>query len=182
MADPCQQPKWQRMQAPPLTVTQADFDMKEMGLGVLHDESDEDSADCYNVALTHEDAAKAASQPRTKKDRARHLQYRQLEAEAEARRSLKRLRRQLENVGVLQQEIQQTESDRALRAARRQVHFRLEGANGLLFACVPVFKHVYRHAGGTLHLHWTCEASLPEHPSPRSIPPSSLHRSVCGGL
>ena len=93
--------------------------MREMSLGVLHEDSDGECAD--DTQQTADGAVRHAPKQRTKKDRARRQLHRQAEAGAEARRSLKRLRRQLENVGGLKQEIEHSESERALRAARRQV-------------------------------------------------------------
>lgn len=78
------------MQAPPLSVTHADFNMKEMSLGLLEEGSeDEDQKEFgHGQGMLTEASTSIANipKPRTKKDRARRLQYRRAEAELEGRR------------------------------------------------------------------------------------------------
>lgn len=106
--------------APPETVTQEEFDMREMAAGL---DSDSDDAWADAGAGGGEPAARAAAAQRakkTKKDRAREVRRRLQEDEIAQRKALRALRRGVDGAKDLRREMEQEDQERELRRARRQ--------------------------------------------------------------
>lgn len=116
---------WFDVQAPPLAVTEEEFALKEMEIGLFDDSfergDDDNDDDEWKTVIHAIGTSKHGQQKKTAKERVRRQRHKEMEKEHISKRQLKQSRRDLDSLHSLNISMDQLEQVQAARRARRQV-------------------------------------------------------------
>lgn len=110
--------------APPLAVTEEEFALKEMEIGLFDDSfergDDDNDDDEWKTVFHAIGTSKHGQQKKTAKERVRRQRHKEMEKEHISKRQLKQSRRDLDSLHSLNISMDQLEQIQAARRARRQ--------------------------------------------------------------
>ena len=123
------------LQAPPLHVTEEQFALSEMGVGLFEDPANDDDED----EAERTSSRKQGDKQRTAKERVRRHRHRKMEKEHDSKRELKRMRRELDSLPQLTDSITTYDEACAARRARQKVCELVHIMKAMKSASMPPF-------------------------------------------